>query len=102
MIFALSFLAGITMVFIILPIDLLVMSFMRYIRFQFDVIERDLVMEMALSILRGSGSQTSLWHIHIFGHLSSWICVRMQSTGFPIMIAGVNRCNFIIPIDFTV
>lgn len=42
-IFALNFLAGFCLVCIILPIDLLVMSFMRYIRFQFHVIADDLV-----------------------------------------------------------
>lgn len=43
MIFVLNFLAGFCLVCIILPIDLLVMSFMRYIRFQFEVINDDLV-----------------------------------------------------------
>lgn len=42
-IFVLNFLAGFCLVCIILPIDLLVMSFMRYIRLQFYVIKDDLV-----------------------------------------------------------
>lgn len=42
-IFVLNWLAGFTLVCCILPIDLLCMSFMRYIRFQFEVIKDDLV-----------------------------------------------------------
>lgn len=47
-IFVLNFLGGLSLVCIILPIDNLVMSFMRYIRFQFYVIRDDLVGKIAL------------------------------------------------------
>lgn len=41
--FVLNFLAGFSLVCCILPIDLMVMSYMRYIRFQFGLLKQDLV-----------------------------------------------------------
>lgn len=41
--FVLNFLAGFSLVCCILPIDLMVMSYMRYIRFQFGLLKKDLV-----------------------------------------------------------
>lgn len=41
--FGFNFLAGFMLVCCILPIDLMVMSYMRYIRFQFEVLKNDLV-----------------------------------------------------------
>lgn len=41
--FVLNFVGGFLLVCCILPIDLMVMSYMRYIRFQFGVLKKDLV-----------------------------------------------------------
>lgn len=41
--FGLNFLGGFMLVCCILPIDLMVMSYMRYIRFEFEVLKNDLV-----------------------------------------------------------
>lgn len=74
-IFVLNWLAGFTLVCIILPIDLLCMSFMRYIRFQFEVIKDDLV--NGLNVRRHTSQAIQFIIVFFRLFIFSSICVRM-------------------------